>query len=87
MCYFRRKVNSEVTKVYDSQGEIVQDMQMATIVDLNLPEHVDDPFLNRHVQYSILGFRYETKDTKMIVYSSVECKTFCMIMQLSPMKI
>ena len=41
-------------------------------------------FLNRNVITGILGFRYETKNEMFIIYSPVEAKTFCMIMQLNP---
>ena len=51
---------------------------------VELPEHVDNLLLNRDVHRGILGFRYETKDTEIIVYTSIEAKTFCMIMQLKP---
>ena len=70
--------------MYTSNGELINEGQNHTvdhIVD-NLPEHVDDPFLNRHVLKGILGFQYKNKDTQIIVYSSIENKTFCMIMQL-----
>ena len=41
-------------------GEIIAEEQSHTKEDL--PEHNDDPFLNRHVQYGTLGFRYENKN-------------------------
>ena len=51
----------------------------------DLPEHVDSAYLNRNVQTGILGIRYETKDTSFVVYSSIEAKTFCILMKLKPL--
>ena len=50
----------------------------------DLPEYFDNAFLNRHVQTGILRFYYETKSTSFLVYSSLEAKTFCMLMKLKP---
>ena len=68
-------------KVFDSNGELSQEPN-----EFDLPEHADNAFLNRNVQTGILGFRYETKNWTFIVYSSIESKTFCLIMKLTPMK-
>ena len=82
MCYCCEKTKkTKVHNVYNLNGEISYD-EFAT---LDLPKHVNNAFLNRNVQKDILGFRYETKTDKWIVYSSVEAKTFCMIMQISAM--
>ena len=51
----------------------------------DLPEHVDNAYINRNVQTGILGFCYETKDSSFIVYSSIEAKTFCILMKLKPL--
>ena len=84
MCCGPKKVKRDVSSVYDSHGEMNTDEENETLSEL--PEHSDDPFLNRHVQYGVLGFRYETKDVAFTVYSSIESKTFCIIMKLSAMK-
>ena len=52
----------------------------------SLPEHVDDPFLNRDVVKGILGFYYETKSDSLIVYSTPESKTFALLMKIKPLK-
>ena len=85
MCMFSKTVKTEVSSVYNSHGEIETEVQTNNI-PVDLPEHVDWPFLNRDVPRGVLGFRYETKTNMLIVYSSVETKTFCMIMHLSPMR-
>ena len=80
MCSLSRKCkNNEVKKVHISNGEIVEN---ETKVNPDVPEHVDNPFINRNIQRGILGFRYETKNCNFVVYSSIEAKTFCMIMGL-----
>ena len=85
MCFGSPKNDeNDVSSVYDRNGEMSNEEHNHTPIDL--VEHNDNPFLNRHVQYGILGFRYETKNESILVYSSVEAKTFCMIMRLGPMK-
>ena len=71
----------EVYKVYNREG-VISDQPSEN----NVPEHADYPLLNTNVKNGILGFRYETKISSIIVYSNVECKTFCYIMQLTPLK-
>ena len=68
--------------MHNSNGKINEESNEATS---DLPEHFDNAFLNRHVQTGILGFYYETRNTSFLVYSSVEAKTFCMLMKLKPM--
>ena len=81
MCYSSKSVRKQTVKsVHNSNGEITQESNGAT----DLPEHFDNAFLNRHVQTGILGFYYETKSTSFLVYSSLEAKTFCMLMKLKP---
>ena len=53
----------------------------------DIPEHCDNPLLNRNLKNGALGFRYENKkDGMTVVYSSAEAKTFCMLMRISPLK-
>ena len=80
MCCWCKKAKTEVSSVYNSDGELIIDEPNHT----ELPEHVDNLLLNRNVHTGVLGFRYETKDTVIIVHTSIEAKTFCMIMQLRP---
>ena len=81
MCCWSQK-GKEISSVYNSDGQLVD---VASEENINeLPEHVDNLFFNRNVHKGLLGFRYETKDTKIIVYTSIEAKTFCMIMDLKP---
>ena len=75
--------NSSVYKFYDTDGEL--NFQDSTIDSSELPERVDNALLNRNLQTGILGFRYETKNATLIVYSSIEAKTFCILMNLMPM--
>ena len=85
MCFGGKISNRDkLNSVFNSAGEIENDEDQNK--DQNIPEHVDNPFLNRNVHNGILGFRYETKTEKFVVYSSIEAKTFCMIMQLKPLK-
>ena len=53
---------------------------------IDLPEHADNPVLNTQINGGILGFRYEIKDSSFVVYSTIETKTFCYIMKLTPVK-
>ena len=73
--------STEVYQVYDREGVISDEP-----IENKLPGHANNPLLNTDVKNGILGFRYETKNSSIIVYSNVECKTFCYIMQLTPMK-
>ena len=82
MCWYKKGKKQEIKSVHNSNGEINEESNEATS---DLPEHFDNAFLNRHVQTGILGFYYETRNTSFLVYSSVEAKTFCMLMKLKPM--
>ena len=89
MCWaFIQGKNQNVHKIDNSEGEISNDTasENAVHVPVDLPEHVDNPLLNRDVKTGILGFRYENKLCTITVYSSIECKTFCWIMGYKPMK-
>ena len=82
MCCFANKAkNKKVYKVHYQDEELEQ-----TDIVENLPEHVDNPYLNRSIPHGVLGFRYENKNATIIVYSSVETKTFYYIMQLKPLR-
>ena len=86
MCLYKNKNReSKLIPFYNSDGEItVNEVKIDTD---SLPEHVDDPFLNTHVQYDgVLGFRYKTKMSTFTVYSTVETKTFCILMKLEPLR-
>ena len=83
MCWFLSKKRKQVSSVYNSDGELIDEKQNDTEIDL--PEHVDNLILNRNVHNGTLGFRYKNKDATVIVYSSIEARTFCLIMHLSPL--
>ena len=85
MCFSSEQLkNQKVYKVHNQDGEITKEHGNEN--NLGLPEHVDNAFLDTNIRNGILGFRYETKDGMFVVYSSVEKKTFCMIMQLTPLR-
>ena len=53
----------------------------------DIQEHSERPFLNTNLKSGILGFRYENKtDGLTVIYSSVEAKTLCILMKISPLK-
>ena len=82
-------VNKErhVEKVYNLDGQMVNDSEINTDFNVpELPEHVDNVYLNRDLRRGILGFRYENKQCSLTVYSSIEAKTFCWIMGLEPIR-
>ena len=80
MCCWSQNITSDqVCSVYDANGEISTNEQEI----FDLPQH-DYALLNTDVLTGILGFHYETKDTVIVVYSTVETKTFCYIMQIKP---
>ena len=59
--------------MFNSDGQQVNVSSEDNNLNLNeLPEHVDNLLLNRNVHKGVLGFRYETKDTEIIVYTSIE---------------
>ena len=80
-CWYNTAKQQSVQSVHTSEGEINEDSNRPTC---ELPEHFDNAFLNRNVQSGILGFYYETKNTSFLVYSSIEAKTFCILMKLKP---
>ena len=51
---------------------------------LPVPEHVDSILVPPNLKNDILGFRYETKNDVITVYTSPEAKTFCMLMGIKP---
>ena len=66
----------DIASVFNSDDQQVN-LSSEDNLNLNeLPEHVDNLLLNRNVHKGILGFRYETKDIEIIVYTSIEAKTF-----------
>ena len=81
-CWSKNQTSEQVSRVYNSEGEIETDDQ--NTYESNLPQHADYALLNTDVLSGILGFHYETKDTVIVIYSTVETKTFCYIMQLKP---
>ena len=86
MCLGRERVKtSTVHKVHNSDG-VYDPQEPNQNFGVDLPEHADNALLNTNVQTGILGFRYETKNSSLLVYSSIETKTFCYIMQLTPLK-
>ena len=82
-CACKKGKDKTVHKKFSPDGE-TSDSENSTVN--GIPEHVDNLMLNRNVHNGVLGFRYENKDSIIVVYSSVEAKTFCMIMQLTPLK-
>ena len=74
--------NRKVCSVLNTDEDISS--EEGSSIPSNLSEHVDNAFLNRDIHTGILGFCYENKDNSLLVYSSVEAKTFCMIMYLKP---
>ena len=82
MCWCDIEKAQKVQKLYNSDGTVHEN----TNENIEVPEHVDNPLLNTDVVKRILGFRYKTKMDTILVYSNIECKTFCLIMQLKPLK-
>ena len=78
MCYCCKNVEKHSVKS-------IQNSEETNLPAPDLPEHVDNAYLNRNVQTGILGFRYETKNSNFIIYSSVEAMTFCILMNLKPL--
>ena len=78
-CWSTEKDCQKVKSIHNLDGE------EANQETPDLKEHVDNIYVNRNVQTGILGFYYETKDNSFIVYSSIEAKTFCILMKLKPL--
>ena len=85
MCFCNRSRGQISSKHQgNDQVEITRTTQF---IPKDIPEHVDNPFLNRDLRTGILGFRYETKSQGMsLVYSSLEAKSFCIIMKIHPLR-
>ena len=59
MCCLCPKLKEQVSSVYNCDGELIPEVQSHTE---NLPEHVDNIYLDRNVPRGVLGFRYKNKD-------------------------
>ena len=82
MCPYR-KCHTEILKSIEE----LESMDSSQEVPHDLPEHSDNPFINRNLVNGILGYRYENKtDGMTIIYTSLEAKTFCKLMQIHPIK-
>ena len=85
MCNGRTTVNHEKKCVSTYTSEVVNGN--TTEIPSYVPEHVDNPILDRNLKTGVLGFRYENKsDGMIIVYTSPEAKTFCKLMKIHPLK-
>ena len=86
MCFGYIKRRNHIHCVYpidsDNSGSTSEEN-----IPQNLPEHSDNPFTNTNLSNGILGFRYENKvDGLLVVYTSIEAKTLCKLMKLTPLK-
>ena len=89
MCCGNGQKSKQVNKYYQSDGQVTFDERSSHEVGVDLqklPEHVDNIYLDRDLRRGILGFLYETKNEQIIVYSSLEAKTFCLLMRINPVK-
>ena len=78
MCYAKRVVNEK--KNLTDTDSVVEGYETT----LPLPEIDENPFVNRNIKTGILGFRCETKDGIIVLYTSAEAKTFCLLMKIKP---
>ena len=83
-CTSKKDRTDSVQAKFNSEGQVESDDE--NNLEVELPEHVDNLLLNRNVHNGVLGFRYENKNYTVISYTSIEAKTFCMIMQITPIK-
>ena len=82
MCFgYKRDKYVNVKQKVNSDGTVCEQEE-----EINLPGHTENPFLNTNVLTGILGFRYKTKNYTIVTYSNIECKTFCYIIQITPLK-
>ena len=83
MCFCTiSKQHKTVYKVVASNGDSIVDPQLH--LPSNLPNHWDNPYLNTTLPNGILGFFYENKDSTVTVHTSVESRTFCILMKIEP---
>ena len=86
MCLGKHIIREQtVSKVLDTNGDIVSDEEEVNSSLNNLPSHADNPFLNCDLKNGVLGFRCENKKETIVIYSSIESKTFCTLMKLRPL--
>ena len=79
-CASKRESKQKISSIYNSDGELETEVEN----EIDIPQHADNPFLDTNVLTGVLGFRYENKDSIIVVYSNVETKIFCLRMQLKP---
>ena len=75
MCLVTNKRNENNNTTLNIEDDTQLD-ESIIIANPQLPEHVDNPFLNTDIKNGVLGFRYENKNAKVTVYSNVETKHF-----------
>ena len=73
MCIAKRPDHrTNLQAKYDEQDGSVNENVQSNHIPNDIPEHVDNPFINTDIEEGILGFVYETKDESVTVWTSEE---------------
>ena len=73
MCFLKKPEHKTVLQAkYDEQNGTVNETNTSSDIPVDIPEHVDNPFLDTDIEEGILGFIYETKDETVTVWTSEE---------------
>ena len=82
MCFAKENPHkTELKAKFDEQnGEIVDDSanESPNPLLLDLPEHVDNPFVHKEIEHGILGHIYETKDQIITVWNNCNDSEICL---------
>ena len=63
MCFpTKHEQKKDVQAKYDEQDGSVNESYPNSDISSDIPEHVDNPFIDTDIEEGILGFVYETKD-------------------------
>ena len=73
MCFAKcTKYRQDLSPMHNKDGTVNDDKTTELIIPEEIPEHNDNPNLNRDLESGILAFIYESRDEVMIVWTSDE---------------
>ena len=76
MCFANKPLHrTDLTPKYDQENGTISDTVTSNVsnpIPVDIPEHVDNPFLNTEIEDGILALIYETQDEVITVWTSQE---------------
>ena len=74
MCFAKRsEYRKDLSPMHNKDGTVNDDINTSKLlIPEDLPEHIDNPTLNKDLETGILALIYETRDEVTIVWTSDE---------------